>query len=213
MTGSTLNFGQRRLLNAGAGNVTAKRIETLLDSKGWEEVRLDVDPDVNPDIVGSLTDLDQLFEPASFDAIWCSHVIEHLFAHETWPTLVKFRQVLKPGGFALIMCPDIEAVAEHLLKYGLASIAYTSPSGPIRALDMLYGHSAAIEQGRHYMAHRTGFTTERLGSLILQAGFAAARVRSENFEICALALMPGADADAVQTELASSGFDFRETAA
>jgi hypothetical protein len=111
------------------------------------------------------------------------------------------------------MCPDIEAVAAHLLKHGLAAVAYNSPSGPIRPLDMLYGHSTAIEQGRHYMAHKTGFTTERLGNSILQAGFAAAHVRSENFEICALALMAGADADAVQAELATSGFDFRERVA
>jgi hypothetical protein len=122
-----------------------------------------------------------------------------------------FRQVLKPSGFALIMCPDLEAVAEHLLKHGLSAVAYNSPSGPIRPLDMLYGHSVAIEQGRHYMAHRSGFTTDRLGSLIMKAGFAAAHVRSENFEICALALMPGADPNQVQAELASCGFDFRES--
>lgn len=202
---------RKRLLNAGAGQTPAMRIAALFESGDWDEVRLDVEPAVRPDVVGSITDLAKLFpQPASFDAIWCSHVMEHLFAHEVYPTLLQFRQVLKPDGFALIMCPDLEMVAEHLVKHGLAGIAYHSPAGPIRTLDMLYGHSGAIEAGRHHMAHRTGFTAERLGNLLLEAGFPTIKVRSENFEVCALALMSQTDPDAVQSALFASGFDFRE---
>jgi len=164
-------------------------------------------------VVGSVTEVSKLFPPASFDAIWCSHVMEHLYAHEVHPTFVQFRNVLKPDGFALVMCPDLEAVAEFILKHGLAHTAYVSPSGPIRPLDMVYGHSRAIEEGRHYMAHRTGFTTERLGNLLLGAGFPRIAVRSENFEICALALMPSADDRQAEEELARVGLDFRQPAA
>ncbi|RXH16958.1 methyltransferase domain-containing protein [Bradyrhizobium guangzhouense] len=200
------------MLNAGAGSTTARRILPLLTSADWEEVRLDLDREMNPDIVGSLTDISRLFPPASFDGIWCSHAIEHLFAHEVHPTFVQFRQILKPDGFALILCPDLEAVAQHLLKHGLADIAYSSPAGPIRPLDMLYGHSRAIEEGRHYMAHKTGFTAERLGTMLRGAGFAQVSVRDENFELCALALMPGAPATKIETELFACGFDFRNGA-
>ena len=59
---------------------------------------------------------------------------------------------------------------------------------------MLYGHTRAIEQGHYHMAHRTGFTAERLGNLLLSAGFSTVSTRTENFEVCALALMPKADA-------------------
>jgi predicted SAM-dependent methyltransferase len=197
-------------LNAGCGPTAAKRIAPLLASQAWEELRLDVDTDVNPDVVGSVTELTSIFPPSSFDAIWCSHVMEHLYAHEVYPTLLQFRQILKPGGFALVLCPDLESVAEHLLKHGLASVAYVSSAGPIRPLDMIYGHSGAIQEGRTYMAHRTGFTTERLGNLMLEAGFPVVNVRSENFEVCALALMDQDGTDEIQDELAASGFDFRE---
>lgn len=200
------------MLNAGAGSTAPKRIQPLLLSQDWEEVRLDVDGNVNPDIVGSVTDLSKLFPPASFDAIWCSHVVEHLYAHEVHPTFVQFREVLKPDGFALIMSPDLEAVAQHVLAHGLASIAYVSPAGPIRPLDMIYGHSGAIEQGRYHMAHKTGFTTERMGNLLLSAGFPMVTVRSENFEICALALMPKAEDGKIRSRLEVCGFDFLERA-
>ena len=200
----------KRLLNAGAGATVAKRISPLLEGEHWEEVRLDIEPGVKPDVVGSIMDLARLFPRASFDAIWCSHVIEHLYAHEVHPTFLQFRQILRQDGFALVLCPDLEAVAEHLLKRGLADVAYISPSGPIRPLDMIYGHSKAIEEGRYHMAHRTGFTTERIGNLLLGAGFSTISVRSENFEICSLALMPEANADVIHRELASCGFDFRE---
>ncbi|MCG2643801.1 class I SAM-dependent methyltransferase [Bradyrhizobium sp. WYCCWR 12678] len=176
----------------------------------WDEVRLDIDPGVRPDVVGSITALDASFQPQAFDAVWSSHVLEHLFAHEVYPALRQFHRVLRPDGFAMIMSPDIEAVAHFIVEHGIAAVAYDSPMGPIRPLDMLYGHTRSIEEGHHYMAHRTGFTAERLGNLLLSAGFPSVSVRSQDFEVCALALMPEANGPAIQQELAACGFDFQE---
>jgi SAM-dependent methyltransferase len=198
------------MLNAGSGPGPAQRIARIIREQRWEEVRLDIDPEVKPDVVGSITRLDLSFSPQSFDALWSSHVLEHLYAHEVYPALRQFFRVLKPNGFALIMSPDLEAVAHHIIKHGIAAVAYESPAGPIRPLDMLYGHSRAIERGQYYMAHRTGFTAERLSNLLLSAGFSTVSTRSENFEVCALALMPNADASAIQQDLAACGFDFQE---
>ncbi len=180
----------------------------MVSEQGWEELRFDIDPEVTPDVVGSILDLGGSFEPQSFDAVWSSHVLEHLYAHEVFPTLREFHRVLKADGFALIMSPDVELVAQFIVEHGIAAIAYHSPAGPIRPLDMLYGHSRAIEEGQFYMAHRTGFTAERLGNLLLMAGFPTVSVRSENFEICALALMPEADSDAIQKTLLELGLQF-----
>jgi SAM-dependent methyltransferase len=201
---------RKRILNAGSGAGRIRRIASLISDQGWEEVRLDIDPDVKPDVVGSITGLQGSFAPQSFNAVWSSHVLEHLYAHEVYPALRQFIEVLKPDGFALIMSPDLEAVARHIVEHGIASVAYESPLGPIRPLDMLYGHTRAIESGHHHMAHRTGFTAERLGNLLLSAGFPTVFARSDNFEICALALMPKADAQAILRSLASCGFDFQE---
>jgi len=185
----------------------------MVSEQGWEEVRFDIDPEVKPDVEGSILDLGAAFEPQSFDAVWSSHVLEHLYAHEVFPTLRQFHRVLKADGFALIMTPDLETVAHFIVEHGIAAIAYNSPAGPIRPLDMLYGHSRAIEDGHHYMAHRTGFTAERLGNLLLMAGFATVSVRTENFEVCALALMPEANSEATQKILFESGLNFQEAPA
>jgi SAM-dependent methyltransferase len=182
----------------------------MISQHGWEEVRLDIDPGVKPDVVGSITQLEASFAAESFDAVWSSHVLEHLYAHEVYPTLRQFIRVLKPDGFALIMSPDLEAVAHHIIKHGIASVAYDSPAGPIRPLDMLYGHTRSIEGGHTHMAHRTGFTAERLGNLLLSAGFSTVSTRSDDFEVCALALMPTADGRGIQRNLATCGFDFQE---
>ena len=124
----------------------------------------------------------------SFDAVWSSHVLEHLYAHEVYPTLEQFHHVLKPDGFALIMSPDLESVAQFIIEHGIAAIAYHSPAGPIRPLDMLYGHSRAIEEGRVYMAHRTAFTKATLASNLTAAGFGVVgtRRRAHAFDLWAV---------------------------
>ena len=69
---------------------------------------------------------------ACFDALYSSHAIEHLYAHEVIPALREFLRVLKPDGFALVTCPDLAAIARQLLDGGAEGIAYQSPAGPIR---------------------------------------------------------------------------------
>ncbi|HEU5409094.1 MAG TPA: methyltransferase domain-containing protein [Nitrospira sp.] len=202
--------GIKHLLNAGSGPGSARRIARMVDEQDLKEVRFDIDPGVEPDVVGSILELEKSFEPQSFDVIWSSHVLEHLYAHETFPTLRQFHRTLKLDGFALIMSPDIEAVAHFIVEQGIAAVAYNSPAGPIRPLDMLYGHSRAIEEGHLHMAHRTGFTAERLGNLLLMAGFPTVSVATENFEVCALALMPEADDAAIKKALLESSFNFQE---
>ena len=112
------------MLNAGSGPGPARRIGRMISAQRWDEVRLDIDAGVKPDVVGSITLLDLSFAAASFDAVWSSHVLEHLYAHEVYPALRQFIRVLKPNGFALIMSPDLEAVAHHIIEHGVAAVAY-----------------------------------------------------------------------------------------
>lgn len=203
----------QRLLNAGAGNRFSRGIAPIFASPEWQEIRLDVDPSVDPTAVGSVTDMKDLFESASFDAIWSSHTLEHLFSHEVPIALGEFKRVLKPDGFALIMCPDLESVAHYLIQHGADHVAYLSPAGPITPIDMLYGHLASVAQGRSHMAHRTGFTADRLGNLLLEAGFPTVHVRrDDHFEICALAFNEAADKDRIQAALAEGGLHLADTA-
>ena len=71
----------KRVLNAGSGPQAARQIRPLFRNELWQEIRLDIDPQAEPDVVGSITDMGPLL-PQTFDAIWSSHSLEHLYAHE-----------------------------------------------------------------------------------------------------------------------------------
>jgi ubiquinone/menaquinone biosynthesis C-methylase UbiE len=171
---------------------------------------MDIDPRVEPDLVGSLTNMDQIADQ-SFDAVFCSHSLEHLHAHEVIIALQSIFRILHPAGFALITSPDLEPIAALVSQGRGEEVAYQSPIGPITALDMLFGHTASIERGNHYMAHKTGFTTERIARLFLQAGFDEVLVtKGVCFDLWVLALNPGAGKNLILSDLQKSGLDFVE---
>lgn len=197
----------RRVLNAGAGPPSARQIHPLFRSRRWSEVRIDLDPDAAPDIVGSITDMGAEFSDRSFDAIWSSHVLEHLAAHHVPDALREFRRVLKTDGFAVISSPDLEAVAAAIGEHGVDHVLYVSPAGPITALDILYGHRASIERGKDGMAHRTGFSCSSLGKLLVDAGFSVALTARRGLDLWGLALKERANRAAIEGELTAAGLD------
>jgi SAM-dependent methyltransferase len=197
----------KRVLNAGSGPSSARQLHPVFSRDSWTEVRLDIDPLVKPDLVGSVTDMVQLVSSATVDAVWSSHSLEHLRAHEVPQALSEFRRVLKPAGFALITSPDLETVASFILERGLDAHVYTSSMGPITPHDMLFGHSDSIERGKIFMAHNTGFTSSTLGQLLVDAGFETILVKREQLDLWALALMPECDKRAIQDQLAAAGLN------
>jgi len=200
----------KRVLNAGSGSYAARRLHPVFAQEAWKEIRLDIDPQSKPDVVASITDMKSAFCPQSFDAIWSSHTLEHLFAHEVSLALAEFKRVLKPDGFALITLPDLEAVASLVLDCGLDDVAYISPAGPITPRDMIFGHSVSVARGQLYMAHKTGFTSASLGRQLADTGFATVLVKREGLDLWALGLMQKAEQASVQDSLRSVGLDFSE---
>lgn len=109
----------------------------------WCEIRLDIDESVNPDVIGTMTNMQGVGD-RSVDAVFSSHNIEHLYPHEVPVALAEFHRVLKPDGFALITCPDLQSVAALIAEDRLTEAAYVSPAGPITPLDIVYGHRASM---------------------------------------------------------------------
>jgi len=197
----------RLVLNAGSGSLAARRLHAAFQQQDWREVRLDIDPAAKPDLLGSLTDMSGLVPTASFDAVWASHSLEHLYAHEVPLALSEFKRILKPDGFAVITSPDLETIASLVIEHGLDHVAYESPLGPITPHDMLFGHSSSIRRGMSFMAHHSGFTCDSLAKLLLAAGFPMVIAKCLGFDLWVLGLMEGADKDAVQHSLYSGGLD------
>ena len=161
----------KTFLNVGCGPKTKSQIKGF-DNDDWKEVRFDIDENVNPDIVGTLTDM-SLVETRSVDAVYSSNNIEHIYPHEVLIALKEFYRVLKDDGIVVITCLDLQAVCELVAKDKLLEPFYESPVGPISPIDILYGHRETIENGFEYMAHKGGFTYSTLNSSFFEAGFKA----------------------------------------
>jgi len=159
-----------RFLHVGCGKKRKDRTIRPFASPDWEEVTLDIDEAVAPDIVDKLPDLAKV-PSGSFDAVFSSHNIEHLYPHEVIPAFQAFHRVLKDDGIAIVTCPDLQSLGERLASGDLDSPLYESPSGPVAPLDVLFGFRPSLAQGNLYMAHHTGYTVASLSKLFMKAGF------------------------------------------
>ena len=176
-------------LHAGCGSATKAQTTPYFASDSWREIRLDIDPGVQPDIVGSIVDLPGIADNA-YDAVFSSHNIEHLYPYEVPVALQSFRRVLKRDGHLVLACPDLESVCAHVAAGRLLEPLYNSPAGPVAALDILYGYRAAIHANSVYMAHRCGFIASALRDALHGAGFGMVWVRRDisRFALSAVAI-------------------------
>jgi len=179
---------ERVMLHVGCGRMTRAQTTPGFAQPGWREIRVDIDPAHQPDLVADITDLSALPD-GSADAVFSSHNLEHLEAHQVGPALAEWRRVLAPGGFAVITCPDLQAVCAMVARDQLTQPIYQARSGPISALDILYGHRPALAAGNTHMAHRCGFTESLLAASLRRAGFASVVTarREAQVELWALA--------------------------
>jgi len=179
--------GRNIVLHVGCGPRTVGVLPPEFHTDSWQEIRLDIDQNAEPDIVASITDMRQI-EDGRCRAVWSSHNIEHLAPYEVPLALAEFYRVLEPGGIAFIQCPDLQAVAEEIVGGRINDVAYESSAGPIRPIDMVYGYELFLSNGNHYQAHRTGFTADTLTMRMKEAGFSEVEVRRENWTLVAQGL-------------------------
>lgn len=138
-----------RILHVGCGT-----LQVPFD--GFDEVSFDADPSVNPDILGDMTAMGDI---GQFDAIWCCHSLEHVGPEQALKTLSEFLRVLKPGGFAAVIVPDLE---------GVSPTFDVLPGTVVNGHDLIYG---TIDVNQPLMMHRTGFVADTLKYAFEQSGF------------------------------------------
>jgi hypothetical protein len=192
MSGAGAETSLRRVLNVGGNN---RDVGLPSCYEGWQHVLLDIDPTGKPDIVADARNLFQL-PVAGFDAIYCSHNLEHYYAHEAIDVLLGFLHVLKDEGFAQIRVPDIGELMRTVVQQDMdiGDIVYDSPAGPISVRDMVYGQQLQIERsGNDFYAHKNGFTQKSLSALLNKGGFQHIFMASGDLEIRAFAFkqVPG----------------------
>ena len=162
----------KTFLHVGCGPQNQSQIKGF-DNDDWKEIRFDIDENVNPDIVGTLTDM-KLVKTGSVDAVYSSHNIEHIYPHEVRIALKEFYRVLKDDGIVVITCPDLQSICEAVVNDKLLEPLYKTDEGlPISPIDILFGWRVPIAQGNEYMAHKGGFTYSVLNTAFFEAGFKA----------------------------------------
>jgi SAM-dependent methyltransferase len=172
----------KSVLNIGGGS---KSIPIPTHFAGWRHDLLDLDPNGKPDIVEDARELEKLNLP-SYDAVYCSHNLEHYHRHDGAKVARGVHHLLKPEGFFEIHVPDVLAVMRHVIQYNLAidDLLYHSPAGPILVRDVLYGYHVQIEQLKNELyAHKTGFSPASLARFVTACGFPWHAVVSREFEI------------------------------
>ena len=167
----------KKVLHVGCGK--HGKIHQLFSGPAWSEIRLDIDPEADPDIVNSITDMENMSDH-SVDAVYSSHNLEHLYPHEVKTALQEFLRVLNSEGFCLLSVPDLQAAAELIAQGKIEEPLYNSPAGPVAPLDMLYGFRPALAAGNTHMAHKTGFTDVSLAQEFINAGFTWAKYAKDN---------------------------------
>lgn len=184
----------RKVLNVG-GNNKAIAIPDLFE--GWQHDLLDIDPRVNPDVLGDARELWRL-PPRQYDAIYCSHNLEHYHKHDVPKVLKGFRMILKKDGFAMIKVPDLRQVMQQVIDEDLDidDILYHCTAGPILVSDVFFGWHRMIEKsGNDFFAHKTGFSLRSLERTLKDNGFPIVISFTAPLEIIAFAFMqqPGGE--------------------
>lgn len=175
-----------RFLNVGGCN---KQIAVPAHFDGWEHQLLDIVAGPDVDVVCDAREIKERLAEKGYDAIYCSHNLEHFHRHDIPKVLQGFHYALEDDGFLHVRVPDMGAVFKAMAE-GTAIDAplYQSAVGPISALDMIYGHGGMIkESGQDFMSHKMGFTAELLVNTLYTYGFKKIYIGAGNMELTAFA--------------------------
>ena len=100
------------------------------------------------------------FTAASVDLIEHHHLMEHFSFAQVQKAFQEWARVLKPGGFLVMTCPDLNQV---IRKWRRAN----TDEQREKTLQMIYG-----SQEHEGMFHKSGYDLRRVTQLLTQHGFA-----------------------------------------
>jgi predicted SAM-dependent methyltransferase len=125
--------------------------------EGWQI--LNIQPDVGVDFIGDISNLTQ-FSTDSIDAIYASHVFEHVPQQAILSTLRGILRVLKKQGKFYISVPDMDVLCGILLN------PLSSPEQKHHVMRMIFG--GQIDE---FDFHYFGWNEVLLTDCLIQTGF------------------------------------------
>lgn len=172
-------------VGCGPDHVLGKR---GFDAEHWQEVRLDIDPDCAPDLVGTMTDMSAV-DDASVDAVYSSHTLEHLLPQDAPVALREILRVLRPDGILVLTCPNIQEACRLIAEGKWQEKCYPVFGGKyhITPLDLLYGAWMTRSTAKPFMSHQCGYITSSLATVLKAGGFSSVAVSGDTWGLYALA--------------------------
>jgi len=128
------------------------------------------------------------FSSESFDAIYASHVVEHLYRTEAAGLLAECRRILKPGGLLRVVVPDLKAIVDEYVAAGGNGHGPTTPTDPCARLNsrLMLRQGSPPSGPLHlrlysffsdFHSHKWMYDATHLAGLFRDAGFADAAPR------------------------------------
>jgi SAM-dependent methyltransferase len=186
------NADQPRCLNIGCG----RRYHPA-----WTNLDLEVS---DPSIIRHDVTRGIPFEEEQFDAVYHSHILEHLKPEQGRQLVAECNRVLKPGGLLRIVVPDLERIAKLYLQTHQQAWSGDEASSidynwmKLELLDQLVREKSGGRMGK-YMANRK----------IRNSEFVHSRVGVE-YSVCQQPLVTDARKRSLTERAAELTFGFRK---
>lgn len=120
---------------------------------------VDINPETKPDILLDFTKLPLPFEDGSIEAVYMSHVLEHLAPKHALELMEEIARILQPEGLFECTVPDLEKACELFLSTPEEKRWQPAIHG------LIYGQPDV-----EFMGHKTGYTAIRLAVLTTLVG-------------------------------------------
>lgn len=132
-----------------------------------------------------------MLPPHQYDAVYCSHNLEHYYRQDVPKVLAGFYHVLNMHGFVEVHVPDFVEAVRPLLegRIDINHPLYKSPGGYISTNDVVYGSQVHIQRFGPWFEHKQAFTEKSLVVALNSAGFRYAYVGhdKESYDLFAFA--------------------------
>ncbi len=147
------------ILEIGTGNGF---VNFALKGSGFRVTTIDIDPDLKPDILGSVLSIP--VEDNAFDLAMCCQVLEHLPYENFVPALTEIRRVIRKD--LILSLPDLERVYRLSMQLpGLGEKKFIIRIPRLKPIDWKFN-------GEHYWnISCKGFPLSRITGDIEKAGF------------------------------------------